>query len=427
MANQPITHPLTICLSLLLAVAACSPGSRRSEPDPSRSWKADISEIEGVRIVSTTDGSVWEGEARLIEEASIGGVDVDEAYQLLQPSGFSVDLRRQRIGISDLRIPAVKIFDFEGNHLFDVGRKGEGPGEYRLIIGMYMDETDGRIFVHLYMNHWINIYDADGTYLDRWRYEMRRGQGAMYFKQSTEGLLRIQHIEQNLATNTWIQKVISYNLDGTAVDTLQYPELDFDTPMVESVTGSTVVPFSPYFVSDINAGGDLVWGYGDSYTLHICNRSGVEIQAEKYWDKVPVLPGEAAWEKQSVTEWLRTREPSWDWNGPPVPAHKPAFAFIHADQSGRIWVQSDGTSTLRSDMVEATEEELAAEEYSPWHSIPRLDVFDSDGRYLGPVSYSETGVESFYIQYARGNVVLAQVNDADDVPSVKRYRLVLPD
>lgn len=415
-----------IVISIFLLLPSCGLSSSRSGPDPSRPWKASITETDQVRTVSTTDGSVWEGEAHLIEEASIGSADSDEEYMLIQPAGISADHQRRRIAISDYRVPIVRIYNFEGKHLFDVGREGDGPGEYRQIRGVYLNQDDGRIFVHQYMTHWINIYDVDGTYLDRWEYDMAKGQGAMRFKQGADGLLYIHHLKRILETGEFIQSMIAFSLDGTAVDTLQIPAFEVEALRVSSSAGSTAIPFSPYSMWTITVSGELVWGYADSYSFSIYSDSGEELVIRKYWDKVPVLSEEADWRKDSITRWLRSSEPSWQWHGAPIPSHKPAFNTFYADLNNRIWVQSEGPSIRLAGMIEAPDEEIRSSRYSSWRAKHRLDLFDRDGRYLGPVTFADKGYTQFTIWYAKGDVVLALMQDENGISHIKRYRLVIP-
>jgi len=35
-----------------------------------------------------------------------------------------------RIYVVDSQVPTVRVYDWGGGHLFDIGRKGEGPGEF---------------------------------------------------------------------------------------------------------------------------------------------------------------------------------------------------------------------------------------------------------------------------------------------------------
>jgi hypothetical protein len=187
------------------------------------------------------------------------------------------------------------------------------------------------------------------------------------------------------------------------------------------------VPFSPFNVWTITAKGDLIYGFAKDLCFSIFSESGVELEVKKYWEKVPVLAEEADWEKAAITTWLRSSDPSWQWDGPPIPDYKPAFSAIYADLSDRIWVQSKGPSIRRTEMIGATDEEIRISRFSAWRETHHLDVFDFEGRYLGPVSFPDEGYSQFSIWYAKEDVVLAHVRDEDDIAYIKRYRLVIPE
>ena len=51
-----------------------------------------------------------------------------------------------RIYIVDSQVPAVRAFDHQGNYLFDVGRPGQGPGEYIQPMALALG-GDGRVIV----------------------------------------------------------------------------------------------------------------------------------------------------------------------------------------------------------------------------------------------------------------------------------------
>jgi len=427
--NLPQHSKKTTLLSLLILsiiLSGCDLFTRQANPSPTRPWKSVVERENQTTRVTTIDGSVWKGEAQLIEEASIGLADGPEEYMLLQPNGVSVDHRRERIAISDYRVPIVRIYDFEGKHLFDVGRGGDGPGEYRRINGVYLNEDDGKIYVHRYMYHWINIYDSDGQFLESWEYDMRKGMGSMRFKQGADGVLQIGHVDQNLRTGESRESIVSFTLNGVAIDTLHRPEFPVSPPWISSEVGGTWLPFSPINTWDITAHGHLIWGYGDSFNFHISKKTGEQIVVEKYWERIPVLREEANWEKQSIAEWLGRGNPSWNWDGPSIPDFKPAFRLFHADLSDRIWVYSEGPSVRLPSMVDASDEELANAEFSSWKSLHQFNLFDLSGRYLGPVAFEDRGYTGFYIEYAWDDVVLVHVYDEEDVSYFKRYRLVIP-
>ena len=59
-------------------------------------------------------------------------------------------------------------FDSNGKYLFEWGSKGTGPGQFDLVHSLAIDKQ-GRIYASDRRNNRIQIFDADGTFLDEWR------------------------------------------------------------------------------------------------------------------------------------------------------------------------------------------------------------------------------------------------------------------
>ena len=138
----PSTYARAIAVFALMT-AACG-GDRANTPAAGQFWEGTVETNGDVTTVRTISGSVWGGTATLVEEASIG-VDVgEEPYMFGAIAGlWATD---QRIYVADFDIPAVRVYDLDGNFIMDVGGEGEGPGEFRnpnsVVVG-----GDGHIYV----------------------------------------------------------------------------------------------------------------------------------------------------------------------------------------------------------------------------------------------------------------------------------------
>ena len=101
-----------------------------------------------------------------------------------------------------------------------------------------------------------------------------------------------------------------------------------------------------------------------------------------------------------------------------MPDTKPAYRRLFAGTSGRVWVQT---------YQHAEPHELQ----NPWPGFPRtawreptgFDVFDRDGRYLGPVAVPENFQADSPEPVFRGDTVWAITRDRDNLPFVTRYHL----
>jgi hypothetical protein len=120
----------------------------------------------------------------------------------------------------------------------------------------------------------------------------------------------------------------------------------------------------------------------------------------------------------------RVVEPGWVWNGPPIPDQKPAYSHLVGDHDGRIWVARPGPGRR---LAGGTEDSRDPRDFlfNPlWRDRTLVDVFDVDGRYLGPVRVPDGLRFSIPRPDIRGDRVVAVVVDEDGVQRVKRYRLV---
>jgi hypothetical protein len=87
-----------------ISTAACSAGS--STADDAGTWVGTITTEGNVTTVVNESGSVWGGDAELVEEASIGVELGDDAYMLGYVSSLLVT--DDRIFVGDMQVPVVR-------------------------------------------------------------------------------------------------------------------------------------------------------------------------------------------------------------------------------------------------------------------------------------------------------------------------------
>ena len=58
-----------------------------------------------------------------------------------------------------------KLFDRQGNFLCEIGRKGQGPGEYMFLYDSQIDEKNNRIYLMPWMQKKILVYNLQGKFL----------------------------------------------------------------------------------------------------------------------------------------------------------------------------------------------------------------------------------------------------------------------
>lgn len=103
-----------------------------------------ISELDTINISNKTDDPLLLSEMAR-EEVKI---QLETKDKVFLGYIFEVKLHRSRVFISDIK--SISIFDLEGNFIQQLGRQGEGPGEYKSVTSMDIDEASGLIYVSAY-------------------------------------------------------------------------------------------------------------------------------------------------------------------------------------------------------------------------------------------------------------------------------------
>ena len=404
-------------------LGACS--SRRAVD--SGEWVAETDRHGNVTTVRTLSGSVWQGEGRLVEEASIGADDAGDAYLLGRVRGLTAD--STRIYILDAAVPVVRVYDMAGRHLFDVGREGGGPGEYRDPRSVVVSRRDGRIFVRDDRQLRLNVYDRDGDVLGTWTYGGTFQSGSPLLLTYDEQIYTqtLVYIPPDWPNTRWKVGLIRIGPNGAEGDTLAPPDYSYEPPKVsaygENSSSVTAIPFSPNFSWAATPGRAVVSGVATHFRFQIQHPGGRTTIVEKAsWEPVPIQDGEARWYKSRLTANMQGNVPGWSWNGPPLPDHKPAYERFVADRSHRIWVVRQGPGEMLPDGVENPEDPELFQTRPLWRDTYLIDVFEDTGRYLGRVALPE-GFQFQPAPYIEGDMVVALVEDEDGEIFVKRYRL----
>ena len=148
---------------LVLLLSACMP-SEPTGKTGAGTWVGTITTEGNVTTVVNESGSVWGGTATLVEEASIG-VDVgDEPYLLGNVVGVGV--AGARIFVLDAQVFRVRVYDYEGAHLMDMGGEGDGPGEFRGPSGLAVGAQ--RVYVRDRRTGRITVFSTEGELVDTW-------------------------------------------------------------------------------------------------------------------------------------------------------------------------------------------------------------------------------------------------------------------
>ena len=401
---------------ILLAAAACSSDA----PAPGAvddTWVGTITSEADVTTVINESGSVWGGPAALVEEASIGVDAGADEYMFGRVSG--VWATEDRILVLDSQIPVVRVYGLDGEHVLDVGRRGQGPGEFMEPGGVAVTRA-GDILV-LESDLQVDVFDPDGKPKATWN------AGSPFQVAATEMLI--------LGNDDlpWVPSIdmetrrfgrAKIGPDGTLGDPIYPPELDRESACLtyrrgESERSFCNIPFQPFPVSTLTPEGAWVVGVNDTYAFEVRVPDGSMLRVERFWTPVAVTRDEADYRRRQTTDMVRdqiARDPAWTWNGPEIPDHKPAYLQLMPDRNGRIWSLREKPSRQSTDCAGETAVCWIPEGY--W-----LDAFGSDGRFLGSAELDRRPTDRPFID---DDTLVAPVADDAGTIMVKRYRLSLP-
>lgn len=415
-------HPMV----LLAAAIVCACSGDEASPDRGAEWTATVDTIGDTIRVRTTSGQGWTSDRRLVSRVGIGVLDGAPEYQFGNVRALAVGADGS-IYVLDGHGPVVRKYGPDGVHLHDIGREGEGPGEYKRPDSGLVMLPDGRLALRDPGNGRISVYDTAGAYLDSWPLA-----GSMNTSQpmvaTVDGSVATPVIK-NLGASVleWQRGLARYRADGT-VDTLDVPDLGFEEARIsgeaEGNSSSSGVPFSPEQQVTYSPLGYFVTGTSDEYSFMLLRPDAPVLRVSMDYEAVPVMPAEASIQRDRITKNFRDQFPGWRWNGPPIPSTKPAYSDLLAGDDGRIWVRPHVPSErFLSEAEQRAEEERQERPVNPFREPVVFDVFETNGEYLGRVS-APVGFQMYPAPTLRGDDVWAVVTDELDVARIHRFELV---
>jgi len=416
-----------VALGLLLPAAlSCAPEA--AEPTFEGTWVGTITTEGNITTVLNESGSVWGGTATLVEEASIGVESGDDNYMFARLSG--VYASGDEIYVAD-NTPALRVFDYEGNHLRNIGREGQGPGEFQRPTWVAAT-PDRRVFVVAGRNR-INVYGPGPDEVDAWEMGMHMC-CAHPMVVTADGVVWIEHGVVNQELRTYDPAWLPHGPDGPG-EPLMIPSYDYERWTLRyNDRDIEAIPNAPETIHQMSPTGVLVAGSSDAYRFEIISPDGPKTVVERYWEPIPVSETELDYSRRLIPARYSNNEAGGaaglDWDGR-LPEYKPAFSRFLTTHEGDIWVIRDGPT---EDIEGCDPSEMVPPPAGNGPDWPRrcfrgsyiIDAFEGEGRYLGEVKFPGGGIPIPTLSYVRGDTLVTRAEDQAGTIMVKRYRLVLP-
>lgn len=414
---------------LLAASVACSPGSPATGADGT--WVGTITTEGDVTTVVNESGSMWGGNAELVEEASIGVELGAEEYMF----GNYYDIAGlaatgDTLYLIDQSVPIVRRYTFDGQFLGDIGGEGDGPGEYRFPNAIAVS-GDGRVFVRARNRRRIAVYSSEGDYLDEHPMPLIRNEISLAVTDAGVPY-GPQLADEKWANGESVFHMLAHGPDGPFGPPRVPPRYDVDPPFIYGPEGGRVrIRHAPDYVWRMTAAGEMIGGASNSYRFSRTTAASVTTRIERIVEPVPISEREQDATRRRLDAFV---ERQWGnaraW---PNPRTKPAFVRFIPTESGELWVLRLGVSEPRPDCESNPEDQYSSH---CWYDTFILDAFDQEGRYLGEITIPQgttpamlTFAQGYMDRLAivRGDLVILRAVDQLDTVMVKRYRLVLPE
>lgn len=361
-------------------------------------------------------GPDWGDEPRLVEEVRIGSLMGDVEYALGYVGGVAV-LPSGEVWVSDSRAHLIRRYDVGGVFIGNVGREGEGPGEFR-DPGPVRTLPDGSVVVWDPGLLRLSRFDTGGRFLDSFRPPTIMIGGPNVFEVDREGRIYLMEITRSgpapaaALTASWIRM----RSDGPVLDSVPIEPTD---PEGNTDAVRTSTAMSPL--------GYRVVGRSDRYALRFERPEGAVV-LERPIPPVRYQRAERAYQQDREKMFHeRTGRPERR-----VPETKPYFFSFYPDGSGRIWiaVYDEGFATTETEGEKEARERackfFGASEaecdrgIERWAQPSTFDVVHPDGRFLGRLRFPNPRTR---FAQARGPHVWVVEEGEFGEPYVVRYRI----
>ena len=287
--------------------------------------------VDGIRVITN---SLIETEAgiRLVEEISIGEAEGNENYMFSAPRDIDAD-SQGNIYVLDYMESTIKKYDPDGKHLFNIGRLGEGPGEFENPRAMCIYPQD-EIFVTELSSVNITRLDTEGNYL---------------------GTIEFGHMIDSFAVldeNSLIIGYKAYSQSGSQEPEFEYQlgrfdpsTKEFDVFYAEKQTrtarlsdGSCTLEYPNFVRWAVESGENIYAATGHKFEVSILSFSG-DLMSKFGLDMDPTpVSGDVLKKANEILD--RLAGLSVDFKSVrQLIRFYPMFHSIHCDETGRVWIQ----------------------------------------------------------------------------------------
>jgi len=382
-----------------------------------------VSDSAGVTTVSNVDEGLWgEGDAWTVEEdLRIGVLEGDPEYQFGRIAWMTAGADGS-IYVLDEQAQHVQRFDADGRYVRTIGRPGAGPGELgeaSTFVGLAGGET---LVVSDLDNERLSLFTTDGEAVGT--VPLTPEQGLPVTWRSTASGVVARQVRPlpdpvlRSAADT-LDALVTLAEDGTDADTLmKVPSggtltVRNDNPNLEVFAAEPIWTLT----DDLN----VLYGMSDAYRIGIYESGSLTRVFSKVFTPVRVTDADRRAVMQGLLGAFGGDVPqgALDQLSSLIRFHEtfPVIAAVTVGPEGTYWVQRTRPAGEIVGLIEPNLRSLALLQRM---GGPRWDVFDSQGRFLGPVQLPDRFIPRLF----RDDLVYGVWQDELGVDYVMRLRIV---
>lgn len=384
-------HPLPLLGLLPMAFVACADRTP-STPD----WT--VRDSAGIQIVENltpewNEGQAWEIDPDPSLELGVGSNDPDE--QLLGVGDVLV-LESGQILVVNEALANVAQFDSAGRFVGVLGRRGEGPGEFRRIDGAYRCQGDTVVVDGF---HQAAFFDPRGEFLKSQSLALTSEDGGSLRLQGASVdchsfLFRSGYSYPELGTVGRVSYTLSWgSIEGG--NRIPLPAVRGRAVEAMSVDGGVAPMSLPWGSKDTwTVGGDrLFLGISDRPEIQVIDQGGRLLRMIRWRQEAePVSQVDRSLYSEKRERWL-TKYPQVEEAVPRledfqvIPEVKPFLLSLLVDDEMNLWVRQYPTSVAgRPDLFDYSDPDAPFRENpEPGQEPERWRIFNPSGRLLGSV------------------------------------------
>ena len=442
-----------VLVLMTLAIGGCG----EATPDSSR--LSSSRQLGDTTFVFSS--SPLRGTASLREVSRIGMIEGPQEYLLGEVPMYTVGPDGS-LFVADRG--TLRHYDAAGTYVRTIARRGQGPGEMTSVIGMDVS-VDGLVAALDLGNRRVNVFSPDGTLVREIRLGTSRsagrpGYGRDAIRWDDQGQLWIALNPPRSGPDTLSagqQRPLFGLLAGheEVTDTVFLPTRAWEgcERRLPAYSGGFIednrlrnMPFAQWSRSRMGA---LAFGCSASFTIDVARPDGGVMRVSREWEP-PVRTEEeheywSDFDRRGISG-LRSLNQTLISLGraaevrpiPPLPIsprERPAFLRLWLTDDGRVWAWPGAPGWSRPWTEEERRQQLqlpggefpSPRSWTYWNPTDGLDVFDTDGRWIGHVNTPESWDAAPYPgrtdPYFKGDTIWAVLKEEFDVRYIARFEV----